>query len=86
MANGGMTNEETRELLIAAGVPPEEIDPAALPFATAMLDAIAKHFAQRLAERIVETVLPLVKEEEQFIAKCAELGIVIDEDHHGKIN
>ena len=75
-----MTDEETRALLIEVGVPPEQIEPAALPFVTAVLDAVAKHFAQRLAERIVEVVLPLTEDSEAFRAKCAELGVVIEND------
>jgi hypothetical protein len=52
-----MTDEESRKLLLDAGVPEERIDAQAILIASTLGDAIARLFAKKIAKKIVEECL-----------------------------
>lgn len=52
-----MTNEESYELLIAAGVPEERIDARAIETASVIGDAVIQIAARYLAVHVVENYL-----------------------------
>lgn len=79
-----MTDDEARELLLKAGIPSEQIDQDAINIAAAVCDAIATRLARKLSQSFLDSILPVINDHDAFVAKCAEMGILIDTDATGQ--
>lgn len=79
-----VTDQEARDFLInQVGIAPERIDQDAIIITSAVVDAITARLVRKLSQRFLDGIVPLLHDQDAFIAKCAELGIVIDKDATG---